>query len=148
MRISIIAIGKMRGTVFAAAFEQYQARLHPPVTLTEIDDKKSSPKEAQGKLLLAALPPRARLVALDEAGETWSSLDFFHRLAQWRDDGHGEIAFVLGGADGLSQAVRDRATSLFSLGRITLPHLLARVVLIEQIYRATTIQQNHPYHRG
>ena len=148
MRLSITAIGKMRGSVFEAGFALYQTRLQPPLILREIDDKKALTKDEQGKLILAALPAHAIIVALDEHGTAWSSLDFAQKITDYGNAGASEIAFVIGGADGLSQSVRDRAHAVFSLGRITLPHLLARLVLIEQIYRAQTIRQNHPYHRA
>ena len=148
MRMSITAIGKMRGSVFQAGFDLYQSRLQPPISLREIDDKKATTKEAEGKLILAALPERATLIALDERGKLWTSIGLSEQIDHWRNEASPELAFVIGGADGLSDEILARAAAKFSLGAITLPHLLARVVLIEQIYRAQTIRSNHPYHRA
>ena len=101
----------------------------------------------EGELILAALPPGARLVALDEHGGAWSSRVFAERLAQWRDQGTATLAFAIGGADGLDRTVIDRADAVLSLGPMTWPHLLVRGMLLEQLYRAQQILAGHPYHR-
>ena len=93
------------------------------------------------------MPPAARLVALDERGTPWTSRQFAERLASWRDAGAAALAFAIGGADGLGQAVVDRADAVLSLGPMTWPHLLARSLLLEQLYRAQQILAGHPYHR-
>ena len=93
------------------------------------------------------MPPGARLVALDERGAVWSSRDFADRLAAWRDGGTAALAFAIGGADGLARAVTERADAVLSLGAMTWPHLLARGMLLEQLYRAQQILAGHPYHR-
>ncbi len=105
-------------------------------------------KAREAELILGALPPGARLVALDERGTRWSSGAFADRLAMWRDQGAGELAFAIGGADGLDAAVLDRAETALSLGPMTWPHLLARGLILEQLYRAQQILAGHPYHRG
>jgi 23S rRNA (pseudouridine1915-N3)-methyltransferase len=104
-------------------------------------------KSREATLILAALPPGARLVALDERGVLWSSRDLANRLAVWRDQGVAELVFAIGGADGLGAAVLDRANATLSLGRMTWPHLLVRSMLLEQLYRAQQILAGHPYHR-
>jgi 23S rRNA (pseudouridine1915-N3)-methyltransferase len=123
----------------------------PPVTLIEVEEKRrlSGPelKQREAELILAALPPTARLVALDERGAAWTSRQFADRLAGWRDGGAGALAFAIGGADGLGQAVIERADAVLSLGPMTWPHLLARSLLLEQLYRAQQILAGHPYHR-
>lgn len=101
----------------------------------------------EAELILAALAPSARLVALDERGLAWTSRDFADRLAQWRDQGTATLAFAIGGADGLGRAVIERADAVLSLGAMTWPHLLARGMLLEQLYRAQQILAGHPYHR-
>jgi 23S rRNA (pseudouridine1915-N3)-methyltransferase len=101
----------------------------------------------EADLILAALPARARLVALDERGAAWSSRGLADRLAQWRDEGVSEVAFAIGGADGLGAAVLDRADERLSLGEMTWPHRLVRGMLLEQLYRAQQILVGHPYHR-
>ena len=123
----------------------------PPVTLVEVEEKRPLPspelKQREAELILAALPAGARLVALDERGARWSSRQFADRLAGWRDGGTGALAFAIGGADGLGQRVIDRADTALSLGPMTWPHLLARSLLLEQLYRAQQILAGHPYHR-
>lgn len=98
-------------------------------------------------MIVAALPQEARLVALDERGAAWSSVELANCLAFWRDAGNGAVAFAIGGADGLGSAVIERADAVLSLGKMTWPHLLARGMLLEQLYRAQQILAGHPYHR-
>jgi 23S rRNA (pseudouridine1915-N3)-methyltransferase len=105
-------------------------------------------KAREAVLILAALPARARLIALDERGAMWSSRRLAERLAAWRDQGVAELAFAIGGADGLAAEILDRADEILSLGPMTWPHLLARSLLLEQLYRAQQILAGHPYHRG
>jgi 23S rRNA (pseudouridine1915-N3)-methyltransferase len=123
----------------------------PAVAIVEIEARQRLPaavlKAREAELILAALPPGARLVALDEHGASWSSRDLADRLAAWRDQGVSELAFAIGGADGLGAAVLNRATTTLSLGRMTWPHLLVRGMLLEQLYRAQQILAGHPYHR-
>ena len=104
-------------------------------------------KQREAALILDVVPPGARLVALDERGAQWSSRQFADRLAGWRDGGTGSLVFAIGGADGLGQAVIERADAVLSLGQMTWPHLLARSLLLEQLYRAQQILAGHPYHR-
>jgi 23S rRNA (pseudouridine1915-N3)-methyltransferase len=123
----------------------------PPVSLVEVEEKRrltgAELKQREAALILAALPADARLVALDERGATWTSRQFADRLAGWRNGGAGVLAFAIGGADGLGQAVIERADAVLSLGQITWPHLLARSLLLEQLYRTQQILAGHPYHR-
>jgi 23S rRNA (pseudouridine1915-N3)-methyltransferase len=123
----------------------------PPVSLVEVEEKRrltgAELKQREAALILAALPADARLVALDERGAAWTSRQFADRLAGWRDGGAGALAFAIGGADGLGQAVIERADAVLSLGPMTWPHLLARSLLLEQLYRAQQILAGHPYHR-
>ena len=104
-------------------------------------------KAREAELILAALPAQSRLVALDASGEMWSSRGFADRLALWRDAGVPELAFAIGGAEGLDAAILDRAAALISLGPMTWPHFLVRGMLLEQLYRAQQILAGHPYHR-
>jgi len=119
--------------------------------IVELEERRRSPpvqlRAREAELILAALPEGARLVALDEKGSAWSSRDLASRVAQWRDRGVATLAFAIGGADGLGQAVVDRAETILSLGAMTWPHLLARSLLLEQLYRAQQILAGHPYHR-
>jgi 23S rRNA (pseudouridine1915-N3)-methyltransferase len=117
----------------------------------ELEEKRRLPpaelKAREAELILAVLPAGARLVALDQRGAEWSSREFADRLRAWRDGGTGALAFAIGGAEGLGPAVIERADSVLSLGAMTWPHLLARCMLLEQLYRAQQILAGHPYHR-
>jgi 23S rRNA (pseudouridine1915-N3)-methyltransferase len=124
----------------------------PPVTIVELEVRRrlsAMPLKArEAALILAALPARALLIALDEHGAMWSSRILADRLAAWRDQGVAELAFAIGGADGLGAEILDRADATLSLGPMTWPHLLVRGLLLEQLYRAQQILAGHPYHRG
>jgi 23S rRNA (pseudouridine1915-N3)-methyltransferase len=129
----------------------YAARIVPPVAIVELEVRQRLPSAAlkarEAALILGALSARARLIALDERGTVWSSRGLADQLAAWRDEGVAELAFAIGGADGLGAEVLDRADTTLSLGRMTWPHLLARCMLLEQLYRAQQILAGHPYHR-
>jgi 23S rRNA (pseudouridine1915-N3)-methyltransferase len=105
-------------------------------------------KAREGELIVGALPASAPFVALDERGVQWSSRALAEQIAIWRDRGSPELAFAIGGADGLHSMVLDRADVILSLGSMTWPHLLVRGMLLEQLYRAQQILAGHPYHRG
>jgi 23S rRNA (pseudouridine1915-N3)-methyltransferase len=117
----------------------------------EVEEKRRLPaaelKTREAELILAALPQGSRLVALDEHGAAWSSIELAHRLGAWRDAGSAAVAFAIGGADGLGAAIIERADAVLSLGKMTWPHLLVRCMLLEQLYRAQQIVAGHPYHR-
>jgi 23S rRNA (pseudouridine1915-N3)-methyltransferase len=151
MRLVIAAVGRLRDAPSRAMFSDYASRLVWPLTLREVALKRALPpdqaKNEEARLLLESIGERATLVALDERGEDWSSAAFARRIGLWRDDGVGELAFAIGGADGHGEAVIDRAAAKIAFGRMTWPHRLARVMLTEQIYRAQQILAGHPYHR-
>ncbi|WP_018633446.1 23S rRNA (pseudouridine(1915)-N(3))-methyltransferase RlmH [Neomegalonema perideroedes] len=154
MRLSLLAIGRARPGPEKALTEDYLKRLAPmgrgvgigPARLLELEAK-SGRREDESALLLERAPQGAKLVVMDERGETPSSLDFAQKLGRWRDGGAAEAVFLIGGADGHAEALRERADWVVSLGRLTLPHMLARAVLAEQLYRAASILAGHPYHR-
>ncbi len=152
MRITLVAVGRAKSDATAALFHDFTKRLRWPLHLTEVEERRplaaETRKRHEGARLLAAVPKGARLVALDETGQSLDSPAFAALLGRWQDEGLGDLAFVIGGADGLSPAVRDRADLILSLGAMTWPHLLARVLLTEQLYRAQCILDGHPYHRG
>jgi 23S rRNA (pseudouridine1915-N3)-methyltransferase len=129
----------------------YAAWIVPPPEIVELDVKQRLPpaiiKRREAELILAALPAGAALVALAECGAAWSSRELAERIAGWRDRGVGELAFAIGGAEGLGAAILDRASATLSLGAMTWPHLLVRGMLLEQLYRAQQILAGHPYHR-
>jgi 23S rRNA (pseudouridine1915-N3)-methyltransferase len=116
-----------------------------PVEIVEIEARKPG-KAAEAEAILARVAD-ARLIACDERGKSLASRDFAARIAAWRDDGVRQLAFAIGGADGLDPSVRDAAAEVLSFGPATWPHALARVMLAEQVYRAVTILAGAPYHR-
>jgi 23S rRNA (pseudouridine1915-N3)-methyltransferase len=147
----IAAVGRMKASPLAELQSEYVKRLSGPIGIKEVEERRALPpadrKAKEGELLLAALPEDALLVALDERGTALTSAGFADRLQRWRLDGVKTLAFVIGGADGLAQPLVRRASVTLSLGIMTWPHLLARVLLLEQLYRAQQILAGHPYHR-
>lgn len=157
MRLILCAAGKARGLPEDALVAEYAKRLKVapaglgPLDIAEIDSKEREParrKADEGTRILAALPEGAPLIALDPKGKTLSTEDFAATLAKLRDEGHAALGFAIGGADGLSSDVRARARLKLSFGPMVFPHLLARVMLAEQLYRAASLLAGHPYHRG
>jgi 23S rRNA (pseudouridine1915-N3)-methyltransferase len=138
MRLHIIARGKIGRTSEAELVDRYLKRISWPTKLTELPDKGGT------------IPPperNSRTVLLDEKGEQLGSLEFAQMLDKWRDEGVGEVRLCLGAADGFDDKERKEADRLIAFGRATWPHLMARAMLAEQLYRATSILANHPYHR-
>jgi 23S rRNA (pseudouridine1915-N3)-methyltransferase len=134
----------------AELFTRYCERLRPPLRLVEIVEARGTAAEKQKReaaSLLAAVPASAFVVALDGGGKEHDSETFAALLARWVETGR-PVAFVIGGADGLGARVMARADYVLSLGRMTWPHMLARVLLAEQLYRARAIAAGHPYHRA
>lgn len=152
MRLEILAIGRARAGPERDLYESYAKRVVWPVTLRELEEKRPLPpaemKEREGALILSAIPRESTVLALDAGGRSLPSREFARLIADMRDEGRACAVFVIGGADGLSVPVRDRADLLLSFGRQTWPHMLVRVMLMEQIYRAQQILAGHPYHRG
>ena len=138
MLLHIVARGRIGRSPEAELVDRYMERIAWPTRVTELPD-------SGGKLPPA--PPRTMTVVLDEKGQALGSSAVAERLGRWRDDGVRETRFLLGAADGFDDAARDGADLLLSFGRATWPHLLARAMLAEQLFRATSILANHPYHR-
>ncbi|HEY9550260.1 MAG TPA: 23S rRNA (pseudouridine(1915)-N(3))-methyltransferase RlmH [Kiloniellaceae bacterium] len=151
MRITLLAVGRMKAGAAQDLYQLYAARLRWPIAVKEVEERRSLPpealKEQEGALLLAALPRGARAVALDEGGRQMDSREFATLLGRWQDDGTQDLAFLIGGADGLSRQAQDAADVILSLGRMTWPHMLVRGLLAEQLFRAESILAGHPYHR-
>lgn len=152
MRLWLAAVGRVKPGPELDLFNQYSKRLAAPVVVREVEEKRPLPTaermSREAELLLGALPPQAVVVALDERGKAMGSVDFATRLSRWRDDGVADLAFVIGGADGHDEAVRQRAALLLSFGAMTWPHMLVRAMLAEQLWRAQAIASGHPYHRA
>ena len=152
MRIKILAVGRAAGTPEGALVSEYLKRLPWPADIREIEVKGRLKAAERGRrendLLIKAIPSDARLVVLDEGGSRLTSAEFAKTIDRWRQQAINTLAFMIGGADGLNETVKMRADAVISLSDMTLPHLMARAVLAEQIYRAYTILENHPYHRA
>ena len=154
MRIHICAVGRMRPGPERDLTTDYLDRFtrtgRPlalgPAQIHEVEDKRGGGMSAEAPLLARAIPEGAALVVLDERGQMLSSPEIARRIAGWRDQAR-DVAFVIGGADGIDASLRDRADLAISFGRMVWPHMLVRVMLAEQIYRATTILSGSPYHR-
>lgn len=154
MRIAIIAVGKLKERYWRDAADEYLKRLGPYATVrvAEVTDRDPARGEAKGLAeeatdVLRAIPEGAHVIALDLGGRQLSSEEFSARLDALALDGRSQIAFVIGGSTGLGAAALLRADERLSLGPMTLPHNLARVVLLEQIYRAFRISRGEPYHK-
>ena len=138
MLLHIIARGKIGRSPEAELTERYLKRISWPTKVTELPDRGGTVPEAAGN---------AVTVALDERGKALSSMEFAKKLEGWRDTGRREARFLIGGADGHDEELRGQADLLLSFGPATWPHLLVRAMLAEQLFRATSILANHPYHR-
>ena len=145
MKATIIAIGKCKkGSPEASIIAEYIKRSGWNLVIKEKDN---STQEDEAKFLLSSIPGGAKVVVLDERGENMKSTELATKIETWMNNGCSEICFLIGGADGHIQTTRDKADLLLSFGKLTLPHILMRAVLAEQIYRIQTIINHHPYHR-
>ncbi len=155
MHIRLIAVGDRQPTWVDDAFDNYSARF-PREWKFRLDslatvrrgknDRSTRAMEAEGEQILSRIDAAEQVVLLDERGKQFTSNDLSKRLESWQADGR-DLCFVIGGPDGVSAAVRERANSTWSLSNLTLPHGLARVLFAEQMYRAWSLQVGHPYHR-
>ena len=151
MKLAVLAVGQMRGMDEAPLYQNYAKRIAQSgrqigfegLHLTEIKEQ----AEASAKLLAALDAHQGLIVLLDEGGENWTSRQFANRLAVWRDDGRGDALFVIGPADGLDDNIKERGNVTLSMGKMTWPHMMARIMLAEQLWRAISILSGHPYHR-
>lgn len=155
MRISLVTVGRKAPAWINEGFESYRKRITTPcrLQLIEVEAVRRTPALNTPKLLSleadrirAALPKGICVIALDERGREFGTHDLAGRIANWARMGQ-DVACVIGGADGLDREFIKAANETWSLSRLTLPHALVRVLLAEQIYRACSILQNHPYHR-
>lgn len=156
MRLQIAAVGRLRAGPEAELIKDYSMRFDRtgramslgPLEIVEVEDRKGSRQAVEADLLKAALPAGSFVVALDERGKTVNSIEFANKLSGWRDAGYRDCAFIIGGADGLTKELRAKADFSLSFGPMVWPHMLARVMLVEQLYRAATILAGGPYHRA
>lgn len=154
-RCTISAVGRLRAGPEKGLIDDYAQRFDRtgrtlglgPLSIAEVEDKKNGGMATEAVLLRAAIPNGSVMVTLDERGKLLKSPDFARKLANWRDEGRSNIAFVIGGADGIDPSLRAEADFSLSFGAMVWPHMLARVMLCEQLYRASTILAGSPYHR-
>lgn len=148
--IRIVAVGRLKRGPERELFDRYVERTRPRVELVEIAESRGSALEIRRKdaaAILAACPEGSIMVALDEGGASPDSQQFSTMLETWLTTGK-QVSFVIGGAEGLEASVIERADSRISFGRMTWPHMIVRLLLAEQIYRARAISAGHPYHRA
>ena len=155
MRLIVAAVGQKPPAWADAAYEEFERRFPPEMRL-ELKAVKAEPRaggkaaaqlmQAEAKRLEAVLPAGARRVVLDEHGTRWTTRALADRLGFWRADGR-DVAFLIGGPDGLDPALKAAADETWRLSDLTLPHAFARLLLAEALYRAWTVLANHPYHR-
>lgn len=155
MRVHICAVGRLRKGPERDLYDDYLTRFDRtgralalgPAQLVEVEDKKGGGMPAEAALLERAIPSGSLICVMDERGRVQSSPQFAETLGQWRDQGRQDVAFVIGGADGIDPILRDRADAALSFGKMVWPHMLVRVMLAEQLYRAASILSGGPYHR-
>jgi len=156
VRLTIAAVGRLKSGPERDLVDDYLTRATAagrplalgPVTISEIDERKARDRAAQSARLLESVAAGAIAVALDERGKVLNSPDFAKLIARERDAGCPRMVFLIGGADGHDRALRSAASHVLSFGRMVWPHMLARVMLAEQLYRAVSILAGGPYHRG
>jgi 23S rRNA (pseudouridine1915-N3)-methyltransferase len=156
VQLTVAAVGQRMPGWVQTAWQEY-ARRFPRGLALELKElplskrsKNSDPeilRQSEGTSLLGAVPRGHRVIALDGRGKQWSTMELAQRLEHWMREEHG-VCFLIGGPDGLPATCREQARDIWSLGKLTLPHPLVRAIVAEQLYRAWTITQNHPYHRS
>ena len=146
LKVSVFAIGKLKETFWKDACAEYLKRLegYANVVVKEIPD---TTKEKEAQAILSALPEKTPVILLDIKGKPTSSEAFSQKLDNWALSGKSHLVFIIGGSDGVTEEVKKRASERMSFGPITLPHNLARVVFLEQLYRACKISRHEPYHK-
>ncbi len=156
MRVQICAVGRLRKGPERELYDDYLTRFDRtgralalgPAQLIEVEDKKGGGMAAEAMLLRRAIPDGALVCTLDERGKLMSSPDFAAQIGTWRDQGRQDLTFVIGGADGIDPDLRAQADASLSFGKMVWPHMLVRVMLAEQLYRAGSILAGGPYHRA
>lgn len=156
MKVHICAVGRLRAGPEKTLIDDYLKRFDRtgrglslgPVSVLEVDDRKGGGMAGEAAVIRRALPQGAVVCALDERGVVEASPKFARRIEGWRDSGHSDLAFVIGGADGIAPNLRADADHLLSFGAMVWPHMMVRVMLAEQLYRASSILSGGPYHRA
>ncbi|VAV94665.1 23S rRNA (pseudouridine(1915)-N(3))-methyltransferase [hydrothermal vent metagenome] len=151
MQITVLSVGRLKKGPEKQQIDTYLKRCPWPVSVIEVEERRPirGPERMarEADLILKALPDGGHVIALDERGRTMTSEDFAHMIRDRRDQGLSHLTFLIGGADGYDPKVKARADMLLSLGAMTWPHMMARALLCEQLYRASCILSGHPYHK-
>ncbi|MEZ5757571.1 MAG: 23S rRNA (pseudouridine(1915)-N(3))-methyltransferase RlmH [Emcibacteraceae bacterium] len=151
MNIGIIAVGRLKKSPESDLVNTYLKRCPWKVDITEVEERRpitgTERMVREGDLILKAIPDNAMVIALDERGREMRSTDFAFKIRDWQDQGISNLVFLIGGAEGYDDRVKNRADMLISFGIMTWPHLMVRAMLCEQLYRASTILAGHPYHK-
>jgi len=156
LKITLLTVGQKMPDWINAGYHEYAKRLRGDVLIELVElplqgkSKKmdaTTSKRREAELILAAIPVQAEVVALDEGGPCWSTMELSTKLERWKS-GARDVCLLVGGPDGLHQTCLERATQTWSLSKLTFPHPLVRVIVAEQLYRAQSILMNHPYHRA
>lgn len=156
MKVTIAAVGRLRAGPERELIDDYATRFDRtgralglgPLNVAEVEPRKGQGPEVEAPLLRGAIPDGAVVIALDERGKLMTSPEFARQLGDWRDQGRRDAVFLIGGADGLAKDLRGAADARLSFGKMVWPHMLARVMLAEQLYRAASILAGSPYHRA
>ena len=156
MKVHLCVVGRLRAGPEKTLIDDYLTRFQRsgrvlglgPVNLVEVEDKKNLGMKAEADLLRRAIPTGSSLCVLDERGKQLASPDFAANIARFRDDGAQNLTFVIGGADGVDPSLHAEANLSLSFGKMVWPHMIARLMLSEQLYRAATILSGTPYHRS
>ena len=159
MNVTVLAVGKLKEEYLKAAVKEYEKRLsrYAAVRITEVEDEKCAEtagekeralvKEKEGQRLLSCIKEKDRVIALAIQGDSFSSEEMADRIGRFMTGGISDVVFVIGGSLGLSEAVLQRADERWSFSKLTFPHQLVRVILLEQVYRSFRIIKNEPYHK-
>lgn len=152
MKVNICAVGRLKRSPERELLERYLKRFAQSgrgvgMDLGQVLEVEGRGGKTDAERISRMIPSGSRTIALDERGESMTSAGFARLLAEWRDDGVGQATFIIGGADGLGRPLRESADLVLALGAMVWPHMLARVMLAEQLYRAVSILSNSPYHR-
>ncbi len=150
MKIEIIAVARAKKSPHLDLIQEYQKRIRWHLKIYEIDSKITNPKQAQldeERKILSFVDPSSYLIVMDERGDSIGSINFAKHIEKQQNNAIDKIQFIIGGADGVTDQIRGKSNFLLSFGKMTWPHMLARVMLLEQIYRAQQILAGHPYHR-
>ena len=156
MRVSLCVVGRLRGGPERDLIDDYLTRFDRtgralglgPASVIEVEDKKGGGSVAEAVLLRKSVPDGSLLVTLDERGRVLTSPEFANKMAGWRDNSQRDLTFMIGGADGIAPDLRAEADFSLSFGKMVWPHMLVRVMLAEQLYRAANILSGGPYHRA